>query len=39
MANAVIVRPDGYYAVKYDALGLKMLTLDEWHAVSVQIAA
>jgi hypothetical protein len=37
--HAVVVRPDGYYAVKYDELGLKMLTLDEWHAVSVQIAA
>ncbi len=37
--DAVIVGADGYYAVNYDALGLKMLTLDEWHAVSVQIAA
>ena len=37
--DAVIVGADGYYAVNYDALGLKMFTLDEWHAVSVQIAA
>ena len=37
--DAVIVGADGYYAVNYDALGLKMLTLDQWHAVSVQIAA
>jgi hypothetical protein len=27
--DAVIVGTDGYYAVKYDDLGLKMLTLDE----------
>jgi hypothetical protein len=37
--HAVVVGADGYYAVNYDALRLKMLTLDEWHAVSVQIAA
>jgi endosialidase-like protein len=37
--DAVIVSTNGYYAVNYDALGLKMLTLDEWHTVSVQIAA
>jgi hypothetical protein len=37
--DAVIVGTDGYYAVNYDALGLKMLTLDEWHTVRVQIAA
>ena len=37
--DAVIVGGDGYYAVNYDALGLKMLTLDEWHAVNVQMAA
>jgi hypothetical protein len=37
--NAVIVGTNGCYAVKYDALGLKMLTLDEWYTVSVQIAA
>jgi hypothetical protein len=29
--DAVIVGTDGYYAANYDALGLKMLTLDEWH--------
>jgi endosialidase-like protein len=28
--DAVIVGTNGYYAVNYDALGLKMLTLDEW---------
>jgi hypothetical protein len=37
--DAVIVGTDGYYAVNYDALGLNMLTLDEWHTVRVQIAA
>jgi hypothetical protein len=37
--GAVIVGTNGYYAVNYDALDLKMLTLDEWHAVSIQIAA
>lgn len=37
--KAVIVRPDGYYAVKYDELGLKMFTLDEWHAARVELAA
>ena len=37
--DAVIVSTNGYYAVNYDALGLKMLTFDEWHTVSVQIAA
>jgi hypothetical protein len=34
--NAVIFGADGYYAVKYDELGLKMLTLDEWRAVNVE---
>jgi hypothetical protein len=37
--HAVVVGADGYYAVKYDELGLRMFTLDEWHATSVQIAA
>jgi Chaperone of endosialidase len=38
--SAVIVRPDGYYAVKYDELGLRMVTLDEWRgAVGMAIAA
>jgi hypothetical protein len=37
--DAVVVGADGYYAVNYDKLGLRMLTLDEWHAASVQIAA
>jgi hypothetical protein len=37
--DAVIVSTNGYYAVNYDALGLKMLTFDEWHTVSGQIAA
>ena len=37
--DAVIVGTNGYYAVNYDALGLKMLTLDEWYTVSIQIAA
>jgi hypothetical protein len=37
--NAVIVGTHGYYAVNYDALGLKMLTLEEWHRVGMQIAA
>jgi len=37
--QAVITRPDGYYAVKYDELGLKVFTLDEWRAASVELAA
>jgi endosialidase-like protein len=37
--DAVVVSANGYYAVNYDALGLKMLTLDEWHAVRAPIAA
>ena len=37
--DAVVVGSDGYYAVKYDELGLKMFTLDEWRAVSMEIAA
>jgi hypothetical protein len=37
--DAVIVGADGYYAVNYHALGIKMLTLDEWHAEPSQIAA
>ena len=37
--DAVVVGADGYYAVNYDALGLRMLTLGEWQAASVQIAA
>ena len=36
--DAVVVRADGYYAVKYDELGLKMLTLDEWRAVNLESA-
>jgi Chaperone of endosialidase len=30
--HAVVVGTDGYYAVKYDELGLRMFTLDEWRA-------
>ena len=37
--DAVIGGADGYFAVNYDALGLKMLTIDEWHAANVQVAA
>ncbi len=37
--DAVILGADGYYGVNYEALGLTMLTLDEWHAASVRIAA
>lgn len=37
--QAVIVRPDGYYAVKYDELGLRVFTLDEWRAASGELAA
>ena len=37
--DAVVADADGYYAVNYGALGLKMLTLDEWHANSVRLAA
>jgi hypothetical protein len=32
--DAVIVDADGFYAVKYDELGLKMLTLDEWRVMN-----
>ena len=28
--EAVITREDGFYAVDYDALGLKMISLDKW---------
>ncbi len=37
--DAVVIGGDGYYAVNYDALGLRMLTLDEWQAASMQVAA
>ena len=37
--DAVMAGASGYYTVNYDALGLRMLTLDEWHSASVQIAA
>jgi Chaperone of endosialidase len=37
--DAVVVGSDGYYAVKYDKLGLKMLTLNEWRAVSTEFGA
>ena len=37
--DAVVAGADGYYAVNYEALGLRMLTLDEWHAASVRVAA
>jgi len=37
--NAVVVRADGYYAVKYDQLGLKMFTLNEWRAISAEFGA
>jgi hypothetical protein len=37
--DAVVVGSDGYYAVNYDKLGLKMLTLNEWRAVSTEFGA
>ena len=37
--DAVIFGADGYYAVNYHKLGLRMVTLDEWHGASAQIAA
>jgi|307.fasta_scaffold113835_2 hypothetical protein len=37
--DAMMVGSNGYYAVNYDALGLRMLTLDEWRAVGVELAA
>ncbi len=37
--DAVVVGSDGYYAVKYDELGLKMFTLNEWRAVSTEFGA
>jgi hypothetical protein len=36
--HAVVVGCDGYYAVKYHELGLRMFTLDEWRAVSAEFA-
>jgi hypothetical protein len=30
--DAVITSPNGFYAVNYGALGLKMVTLEEWQA-------
>ena len=38
--DAVVLRPSGYYAVNYAALGLRMATADEWRArglASVQL--
>jgi hypothetical protein len=35
--DAVVIGADGYYAVKYGELGLRMLTLDEWRLVSADI--
>jgi Chaperone of endosialidase len=29
-ADALVVRPDGYYAVRYDRLGLRLTTLANW---------
>jgi Chaperone of endosialidase len=37
--DAVVVGSDGYYGVKYDELGLKMFTLNEWRAVSTEFGA
>jgi Chaperone of endosialidase len=37
--DAVVVGSDGYYAVNYDKLGLKMFTLNEWRAVSTEFGA
>ena len=37
--RAVVLGANGYYAVKYDELRLRMLTLEEWHTATVQIAA
>ena len=40
--EAVILRPDGYYAVDYTSLGLRMATLAEWQDLglaSVQLNA
>jgi hypothetical protein len=33
--DAVVTSPNGFYAVNYGALGLKMVTLDEWQSQSV----
>ncbi len=35
--DAVVRSPSGYYAVRYDELGLRMLTLDEWRVISAEI--
>ena len=35
--RAVVVAPNGYYAVKYGELGLKMFTLDQWASVSAEV--
>jgi len=37
--HAVVVNSNGYYAVKYDELGLKMFTLDEWKVVSAEVCS
>ncbi len=33
--EAVVTRADGFYTVDYDALGLKMISIDKWRATSV----
>jgi hypothetical protein len=33
--DAVVTSPNGFYAVNYSALGLKMVTLEEWQAQGV----
>jgi Chaperone of endosialidase len=35
--NAVVVDANGYYAVKYGELGLRMFTLDEWKDISTEV--
>lgn len=35
--KAVVIGPDGYYTVRYDELGLRMLTLDEWRVLRAEV--
>ena len=34
---AVVIQQSGFYAVHYERLGLKMITLDEWHFSQLNI--
>ena len=35
--DAVVMQQSGFYAVHYEMLGLKMITLEEWHFSQLSI--